>query len=293
MSEVVLQLVDLRKSFDGVEVLKGVNGTVDRGDVIGLIGLNGAGKTTLLETALGFCPVVVGASRVLGKDSSRQLDAETKVRIGFVPQHDELLGNQTGRRYLALIGAFYRNWNPALIDRLGIEWAVPLDKRIDTLSVGQRQKLSLLAAMGHEPELIILDEPVASLDPLARRQFLRELVQIASGHDRTIIFSTHIMSDLERVASRVWLMKDGVIAVDEALDVLKERTARVHLPPGVPVPQSFLQDALIHHRSEQNAHILTFNNWTPEQHRRLEQDAGCSLTPEWLSLEEIFVEIHS
>lgn len=86
----------------------------------------------------------------------------------------------------------------------------------------------------------MLDEPVASLDPVARRQFLKELVDIASAHTRSIVFSTHIVSDLERVASRVWLLKDGQIAIDEELDDLKEHCARVHLPPGVPVPPSFI-----------------------------------------------------
>lgn len=292
MTEAILQFQNLHKSFKETEVLKGVTAEARVGDVIGLIGINGAGKTTLLETALGFCPPTGGAALLFGKESSAHLDEATKKRIGFVPQRDELLENINGQRYLNLISEFYDTWNHELVARLGQEWAVPLDKQISTLSVGQRQKLSILSALGHEPELIILDEPVASLDPLARRQFLKELVAIASSQTRTIIFSTHIVTDLERVASRVWLMKDGVIAVDEELDNLKERCARIALPPNTTIPASFLNDALIHHRSEQNTHILIFRQFSSEQHQALEAETGNNLQPEWLSLEDIFLEIH-
>src|SRR5690606_32120505 len=161
--------------------------------------------------------------RLFGRDSAHQLDAATKQRIGFVPQSDELVEAMTGRQYLALIAAFHPRWNHFLIERLTREWQVPLDTRCRKLSLGQRQKLSLLAALGHEPELLVLDEPVASLDPLARRQFVRELVSIGAGNERTILFSTHIVSDLERIASRVWLVKDGRIVLDAPLDEIKEQ----------------------------------------------------------------------
>ncbi len=292
MNEPVMKFENLHKSFKDTRVLKGVNGEAMAGEVIGLIGLNGAGKTTLLETALGFSPASSGAAYIFGRESANHLDEGTKKRIGFVPQRDELLENINGKRYLNLISEFYPHWNHDFVSRLSREWDVPLDKIINSMSVGQRQKLSIISALGHEPELIILDEPVASLDPVARRQFLKELVDIASDSNRTIIFSTHIVSDLERVASRVWLMKDGVIAIDEALDDLKEKSARIHLPPDIAIPPSFLNDELIYHRTEQNTSILVFRSWSSEQQLKLEQETGADLSTEWLSLEDIFLEIH-
>lgn len=223
MSDTVLEFHGLHKSYRGVPVLKGIDATARVGDVIGLLGLNGAGKTTLLESVLGLCPPSSGSARLFGRKSHGGLDDATRARIGFVPQRDELLDAMSGKRYLALIAAFYQHWNHALVERKAAEWQVPLDMRIATLSIGQRQKLSILSALGHEPELIILDEPVASLDPVARRQFLKDLVDIASSQTRTIIFSTHIVNDLERVSSRLWLLKDGVLALDEDIDALKER----------------------------------------------------------------------
>lgn len=293
MTDSVLEFRQLAKSFGSTAVLKSITARVQTGEVIGLLGLNGAGKTTLLETLLGFVPPTKGQAQLFGHDSMTGLDQATKHRIGFVPQRDELLDGITGHRYLALVAGFYTRWNSALIARLAQEWAVPLDVRISTLSVGQRQKLSIISALGHEPELIVLDEPVASLDPVARRMFLKELVDIADTHQRTILFSTHIVSDLERVASRVWLLQDGLIAVDEDLDTLKEHCARVHLPPGMTLPSGFTDTHLIQQRVEQNTRVLVFKQWTAATHQELEQVCGVSLAPEWLSLEDIFLELHA
>ena len=218
----MIEISGLRKSFSGDPVLRGIDARVAPGEVIGLLGLNGAGKTTLLESMLGYCLPDAGQISVFGQAAS-QLDAGAKARIGFVPQRDELLDYVKGRLYLDTIARFYPAWNPGLVERLCRDWQVPLDTRINSLSIGQRQKLSLVAALGHEPDLLVLDEPVASLDPLARRLFLKELVDISATPQRSILFSTHIVSDLERIASRVWLLKDGSMAIDADMDALKER----------------------------------------------------------------------
>jgi ABC-2 type transport system ATP-binding protein len=253
MPEVILRLDGLVKRFDTLTVLKGITADVRRGDVVGLLGLNGAGKTTLLETALGFAIPDGGSVTLFGESSSAIADERIKHRIGFVPQQDELIETMKGKEFLNLVGQFYTRWNDDLIDRLARDSQVPMNRLIGKLSVGQRQKLSILGALGHEPELIVLDEPVASLDPMARRAFLRELIDMVSSGARTILFSTHIVSDLERIASRVWILKDGHLAVDEALDRLKDsRVARpaavggalpagVRMDPGMSLEEIFLE----------------------------------------------------
>jgi ABC-2 type transport system ATP-binding protein len=158
-----------------------------------------------------------------------------------------------GREFLGIISKFYPQWNHELVARLAKEWDVPLGRAARKLSIGQRQKLSILAALGHEPELIVLDEPVASLDPLARRVFLQELIDMVSGGDRTILFSTHIVSDLERIANRVWILKDGELVIDEPLDNLKESRVELRqaagsdvlaglgIDPGMPLEEILLE----------------------------------------------------
>lgn len=149
MTETVLEFNGLAKSFGSTAVLKGIDARVHTGEVIGLLGLSGAGKTTLLETALGFCLPDAGTAGIFGKDSAGSLDAALKTRIGFVPQHDELLEGVKCQAYLDLIAGFYPAWNHALVERLSREWLIPLDKKISTLSVGQREKLSIISALGH------------------------------------------------------------------------------------------------------------------------------------------------
>jgi ABC-2 type transport system ATP-binding protein len=291
MTDTTLALNALHKKFDNVSVLKDISVTVHPGEVIGLLGLNGAGKTTLLETTLGFSPPNSGEALVFGQNSLR-MDNQTKARIGFVPQRDELLEAMKGDEYLKLIAAFYANWNNALVSRLATSWDVPLNMKIAKMSIGQRQKLSIISALGHEPDLIILDEPVASLDPLARRLFLKELVDIAALQTRTIVFSTHIVTDLERVASRVWLMKAGNIEIDAAMDELKEGYVRVAMPAGTRLPSS-LQGYLLHQRNEQGQEMMLFKDWSSALHQQLTVIARVPLQAETLALEELFLEMHA
>ena len=161
------------------------------------------------------------------------------------------------------------------------------------MSIGQRQKLSIISALGHEPDLIILDEPVASLDPVARRQFLKELVDIASMQTRTILFSTHIVTDLERVASRVWLMQDGNISIDANMDDLKENYVRVRVPYGTTLPAHFQQRGLLFTRNLNAGTTFIFRDWNEEHHKLLTQACGNSIQIDTLPLEDLFLELHA
>ncbi|MCP5144022.1 MAG: ABC transporter ATP-binding protein [Gammaproteobacteria bacterium] len=293
MTDTVLTLDNVFKGFDGAAVLKGISAQVQSGEVIGLLGINGAGKTTLLETILGYALPDAGTVSLFGVATNVLHDESLKHRIGFVPQRDELLDQMTGRQFIELVARFYDHWNQPLLDRLAQEFDVPLDVRASKLSVGQRQKLSILVALGHEPELIFLDEPVASLDPLARRRFLQTLIDLVAEGDRTILFSTHIVSDLERVANRVWLIKDGLLKVDAALDELKERTVRITLPPGAAVSDTIrTEETLIHLRHEQESAVMVFSHWDAARHDLLARQTNGMPEPQHLSLEEIFLELH-
>ena len=201
MNSATVEASNLSKAFGAKQVLRDVSFGVSPGDVIGVLGKNGAGKTTLLELMLGFTPPSGWAVRVFGHDSCK-LPGDIKARVGFVPQQDELLGQLTVADQLRVIASFYPRWDSDLITRLCGEWSLDMRARIKSMSVGERQKLSILLAFGHKPDLLILDEPVASLDPMARRQFLEQLVEISTDGARAIVFSSHIVSDIERLATR-------------------------------------------------------------------------------------------
>lgn len=159
---VVIEVNNLSRHFSGRSVLNQLQATAAEGDVIALLGKNGAGKTTLLETILGFAVPQHGEVRLFGT-ASTEIGAREKQQIGFVPQQDELLEQLTPYEQLELFARFQPNWDPKLADRLCSSWEIPLTTRINKLSLGQRQKLSIMLALCHNPRLLILDEPVASL----------------------------------------------------------------------------------------------------------------------------------
>jgi ABC-2 type transport system ATP-binding protein len=212
----------LRKRFDEKAVLDGVDLEIPRGTVVGLLGTNGSGKTTFLKCLVGLLKCT-GESFILG-EPSWSLSPAVKAKLGYVPQVINIYPWMRVGDYIRYTASFYTNWNDTLSNRLVTELEIPTSDRVGTLSVGQLQRLAILTALSHEPEVLILDEPAASLDPVARRKFLQLIIDLAEPGKRTVLFSTHITSDLERVADRVAVLKAGQIAYFGLLDDLKEQT---------------------------------------------------------------------
>jgi ABC-2 type transport system ATP-binding protein len=292
MSESILEARGLVKTIGGQEILKGLDFDIASGQVVGLLGKNGAGKSTLIDTLLGFALPTAGSSRVFGEESGR-LSAASKGRIGFVPQQDELITMMTGTQLLALTASFHRHWDKALIERLVREWELPLDRRIAVLSGGERQKLATLMALGHRPDLLVMDEPASGLDPVARRQFMQAVLEIANEPGRTIFYSSHIVSDIERVANQVWILREGRIAWRGELDALKESVVRLQLRADRDLPpQQTLPGQLAGVVSGRTASI-TLGGWQPSQLDELEQLTACRIEVETLGLEDIFLAVHA
>lgn len=288
----VVEARDLTKDAGARQILKGVTLHAAPGTVVGLLGKNGAGKSTLLDVLLGFSSPTSGESRVFGEASSR-LSAACKARIGFVPQQDELMSLMTGRQHLALAASFHARWDHALIERLAREWEVPLDRRAGVLSGGERQKIATLLALGHRPDLLVMDEPASGLDPVARRAFLVTLLEIAAETGRTVLLSSHIVSDIERVASHVWILRDGVMAWQGELDQLKESTVRLLLR----AEREFTAPPVIagasHCQVQGNTAMLVMQGFTAERLPQIERQTGARVEVTPLTLEDIFLVVHT
>jgi ABC-2 type transport system ATP-binding protein len=206
----------------GPQVLRDLTWQLLPGQVVGLLGRNGSGKTTLLEALLGLRDPQAGRIELFGCPAA-QLSDEARARIGYVPQSSDLFETFTPTQLLAYFRSFYPRWNESKVEGLMSRWDIPRDQPIRKLSGGQQQRLSIIRALAHEPDLLVLDEPVSSLDPVGRRDFLRELVDQVLDRGTTVVFSTHILSDLERVAFNLAFMSGGQIALQAPLDELLEQ----------------------------------------------------------------------
>lgn len=285
-----LRVQGLRKSFDRREVLRGVDWNVAAGRVIGLLGRNGAGKTTLLRCLLGLAPVDAGAVELFGAPMTEP-GGERLHRVGFVPQSFELFPWMKAGAYLDFTAAFYARWNRDLATRLLEEWELDPKQKIGRLSQGQRQKLAIVRAIAPEPDLLVLDEPVASLDPQARRAFMAELLTLMRGPGKTVIFSTHITADLERADADIALLRDGRIQFTRPLAELKARLCHAVLsrPAGWSTPPA-LAGVLKSRVTGASLHLL-LEDVPPERLHQLAKDEDASLRIEMPTLEDLFVEL--
>ena len=224
------ELAEVTLAYPGsAPVLPGLSWQLLPGQVVGLLGRNGAGKTTLLETLLGLREPQAGSVRLFGEPATEPSDA-VRERIGYVPQQSDLFDSFTATQLLAYFRSFYPRWNEAKAQGLLSRWDINPHQRITKLSGGQQQRLSIIRALAHEPDLLMLDEPVASLDPAGRRDFLAELVGQVLERGTTVVFSTHILSDLERVAFHMAFMHGGRIALQAPLDELLDEVRRFSGP---------------------------------------------------------------
>lgn len=267
-------------------VLVDINLTIEPGTITGLLGKNGAGKTTLLHCALGLLKPQKGISRNFGCDSWHS-SPEVRQRIGFVPQVFSGYQWMTVDDLLKYWGAFYDSWDITLVGRLIDQLELPKHLSVNKLSEGQKQKVSIILAMGHRPDLLVLDEPVASLDPSARRLFIEILLDQYMDEDKTVLFSTHITSDLERVAGDIILLKDRGIALHESLDELKQNTVRIRImdQPDIDRIVRSIPHKLYEEKDANNA-VVTVSKLEPSL-----LETVPNIRVEQLNLEEIFLEL--
>lgn len=190
--------------YEGVTVLDEMSFSVEPGAVVGVLGRNGAGKSTLLSAVLGLIIPDDGFATVSGVRSDALTDA-VRERIGFVPQSPDVFDATTVFENIALIGQFYAGWSPEYAAALCTRFDLAPGVRVGTLSAGARQRLAIAQALAHQPDLLVLDEPVSSLDPLARRDFMRILFDHAEhvGRPVTTLLSSHLLEDIERVATHL------------------------------------------------------------------------------------------
>lgn len=219
--DAVLEVRGLEKRYPGF-ALRDVSFEVPRGTVMGLVGPNGAGKTTTLKSILGLIRRDGGQIRVAGLDPETE-GAAVRSRIGFVHDEPRLPRYLTLRSIARLVSGFYRGWDDDAFLRLARRFGLPLDKRYGALSRGTRTKFALSLALCHGAELAVMDEPTSGLDPVFRRELLDVLLEVLEGERASILFSTHITADLDRIADHVTLLQNGRVVFTTSKDDVLER----------------------------------------------------------------------
>jgi ABC-2 type transport system ATP-binding protein len=228
----VLEARGLVKYYGEQCVLNNVNLRIQPGSVVGLVGRNGAGKSTLIRCMLGLLTRDAGDCQAFG-DPALAISDRNKARIGYVPQQPEALGWLNVKQMLDFVSGFYPGWDHAFVASTLSRWNINGSTLLSKLSPGERQRIAVLRAMAYHPELLVLDEPAAALDPVARRELLREIAIRAADSGTTVIFSTHIVSDLERVASDIVFMHEQGILLEMPMDSIKENTLCLRLSPEI------------------------------------------------------------
>jgi ABC-type multidrug transport system ATPase subunit len=233
----IVEIKDVSRRFGEKFALNDVTFHVPTGTVVGLVGENGAGKTTLIKHILGLLKAQTGTVRVFGRDPVAD-PVGVLSRIGYLSEEPDMPGWMRVRELIRYVAAFYPTWDHDYAERLRREFDLDPAAKVKQLSKGQRARAGLLIALAYRPELLLLDEPSSGLDPIVRRDILGAIIRTIADEGRTVLFSSHLLAEVERVSDQVAMIKSGRILFCDSLDRLKQVHARVTLrfenPQSVP-----------------------------------------------------------
>ena len=235
----VVHVNEVTRQFGAKTALDRVSLSIPAGTVLGLVGENGAGKTTLIKHILGLLRAESGNVRVFGFDPAEQ-PVPVLAQIGYLSEEPDLPGWMRVQELMRYVSAFYPTWDDGYASELLERFALNPRARIKTLSKGQRARAGLLVALAYRPRLLVLDEPSSGLDPIVRRDILAAIIRTVAEEGRTVLFSSHLLSEVERVCDRVAMLKSGRLVFHGELSDIKQShrrfTLRFEKPLGTPPP---------------------------------------------------------
>lgn len=217
MSESVIDIKGVSRSFGKKIALDEVDLSVPQGSVVGLVGENGAGKTTLLKHVLGLFRAKTGSVRVFGKDPVEDPEAVLG-EIGYLSEVRDLPDWMKIGELMSYTKAFFPSWDDTFAEELRNMFELSLDQKVKTLSRGQRARAGLIAAIAHRPQLLVLDEPSSGLDPVVRRDILSAIIRTVADEGRTVLFSSHLLDEVQRVSDHVAMLHLGKMLLTSPMD---------------------------------------------------------------------------
>jgi ABC-2 type transport system ATP-binding protein len=279
----------LTKHYGGQRVVDSLDLRVPQGSVYGLLGRNGAGKSTVIKMLMGMVQPDSGRATLLGEDAAT-LAVATRARIAYLAEGHPFYGWMTIEEAVRFTRSFYPRWNDTLVDQILDHFELRRRQKFRRLSKGQQAQVSLALAVAPDPELLVLDDPTLGLDTVVRRDFLESLIQIIQRQGRTILFSSHILGDVERVADRIGIMVNGVLRVDCRTETFRESVRKLVLEfAGLP-PESPNVPRMISSRTVANALEMVLVGYDDEQREAVEALQPLSIEVLDLNLEDAFIE---
>jgi len=272
----------LSKDFYGDRVVDGLELSIPTGSIYGLVGRNGAGKTTTLRMLLGLLTPTSGTASLLG-ESSMELSKGTRQRIGFLSEDEFPYDDIAFTDVLRFVSGFFEQWDWSWCEHLIARLGIDASKRLDRMSKGQRRVAELCIAVAHKPDLLVLDDPAVGLDASVRRELLWTLLETVQEQGSTVLFTSHVLQDVERVVDHVGILCRGRLLMAGPIDDLKARVRRLVLP------QEEAPDTLegeIHREQHGRDVVIVTERYSPEIESRF---AGSESSP--MNLEDIFLAV--
>jgi ABC-2 type transport system ATP-binding protein len=279
---------DLGRKFGKFEAVKNVSLTVPRGTVFGLLGVNGAGKSTIIKMIMGHLRPTAGEVRVLGRALGEDL-LGIRRRVAYVSENRYLYEWMTVGESVSFTRAFHETWDDKKAADLLRRFSLPPEKKVRQLSRGNRARLCLLLALSFNPELIILDEPTSGLDPIVRRDFIENIVAEIAEEGKTVLFSSHIVEEVERVADYVGIMDEGALLMVSTIDDIKLSYKRVRYATNGTRPEVAGVPGVLMVENGRHEQVLTVHGFDDETLQLLGERGVKNPEVLPISLEDIFV----
>ncbi len=288
----ILQVKNLYKSYGRKQVLKHFNMSLEEGKVYGLLGKNGEGKTTLIRMIMGIIPGDKGTILYKGTEIKFNHPGYKK-EVGYIPEDSIFFGWMTIKKLMAFNSSFYPKWNAQkaceFLDRFELDEKV----KIKNLSRGMKLKLGLIVALAAEPELLILDDPTSGMDVPTRYDFLKGLIREILEQGTTILFSSHLVHELEGIIDHLGILHDGKLILEENFEHVKNSAKKVHLTFDGAVPDGLDIDGMLTKQTDGNKCNIGIYPWSEDLKQDLDALHPTKMDVESMTLEEIFIHFVS
>ncbi len=281
------------KSYSGRRVVDGLSFSIPAGTTFGLLGPNGAGKSTSLKALMGLLEIDGGTIELFGNNIASVRNTadyvQLRQRVGYVSEVHSIYRWMKIWQAIKFVKSFYASWNDSLTDELMETFQLDRNRKVSQLSKGMLAKLSLLLAVAHEPDLLILDEPTSGLDAMVREEFLYGILKTIASEERTVIFSSHSIDDVQRIADRIALINDGKLIVNQPVDDILSSTKRLRAALKDDTKPNWVPESTIWQEVERREWQLTVRDYSPEMIQQFEtRNEVESIEVRDLSLEDIF-----